>query len=315
MNEILQTLNAEKAYNLIAEKLDSWMQTAIQLLPNFVVAVIVLIVFWFSAKLIKKLTERIMHRFSDNKGLISLMSATLYIAVMAIGTFVALSILQLDKAVTSLLAGAGIIGLALGFAFQDIASNFVAGILMATRKPFRVGDILDTNEHFGTVTEMNLRATIIKDFQGQEIIIPNKEVYQKPIKNYSRYSKRRIDLAVGISYGENLQKVKDVVLEAINSIDMVDKSKPVDFAYNGFGDSSINFDIYYWVSQPNQMNYNMAVSAGVMAIKKAFDENDITIPFPIRTLDFGIKGGEKFHQSVNQIEFLKTINSNQNPKN
>lgn len=281
MNEIIQTLNADKAYNLIAEKLESWMQTAIQLLPNFVVAVLVLVLFWLSAKLIKRLTERVMHRFSDNQGLISLLSATLYIAVVAIGTFVALSILQLDKAVTSLLAGAGIIGLALGFAFQDIASNFVAGILMATRKPFRVGDILDTNDHFGTVTEMNLRATIIKDFQGQEIIIPNKEVYQKPIKNYSRYSKRRIDLSVGISYGDNLQKVKDVVLAAINALDVIDKSKPVDFVYKGFGDSSINFDIYYWVSGPNQMEYNKAVSAGVMAIKQAFDENNITIPFPI----------------------------------
>jgi len=247
--------------------------------------------------------------------LISLLSATLYIAVVSIGTFVALSILQLDKAVTSLLAGAGILGLALGFAFQDIASNFIAGILMATRKPFRVGDILDTNDHFGVVTEMNLRATIIKDFQGQEIIIPNKEIYQKPIKNYSRYSKRRIDLSVGISYGDNLQKVKDVVLEAVNALDMIDKSKPVDFVYKGFGDSSIDFDIFYWVPRPNQMDYNKAVSAGVMAVKQAFDENNITIPFPIRTLDFGIKGGEKLHQSIDKVEFLKTMNSNQNPKN
>ena len=255
MNEILQTINAEKAYDLIAGKLDSWLQSAIELLPNFVVALIVLIIFWLCAKLVKRTTSHLMHRFSNNQGLTSLFSAT------------------------------------------------------------RVGDILDTNDHFGTVTEMNLRATIIKDFQGQEIIIPNKEVYQKPIKNYSRYSKRRVDLSVGISYGDNLQKVKDVVLEAINGLDLVDKSKPVDFAYQGFGDSSIDFNIYYWVSQPNQMNYNLAVSAGVMAVKKAFDENEITIPFPIRTLDFGIKGGEKFHQSVNQIEFLKTINSNQNPKN
>lgn len=315
MNEIIESIDVNDSYSLIVEKIEAWGRSAIALLPNFIVAVLVLILFWLLAKLVQKWSRKLMERFSSNVGLTTLLVSTLYIVVILTGVFVALSILQLDKAVTSLLAGAGIIGLALGFAFQDIASNFVAGILMATRKPFKVGDILDTNDHFGVVTEVNLRATIIKDPQGQEIIIPNKGVYQNPIKNYSRYSKRRIDLSVGISYGENLQKVKDVVLKAINSLDMIDKKMPVKFVYTGFGDSSIDFDILYWVAQPDQGKYRHAQSEGVMAIKEAFNENDITIPFPIRTLDFGIKGGEKLHESVDQIKKLKTINGNQNPKN
>jgi len=165
--------------------------------------------------------------------------------------------------------------------------------MMAVRKPFEVGDVISTNDIFGTVKKIDLRATTIHTPQAQTVIIPNKKVFQMPITNYSYLQKRRIDLSVGVSYGEDLSKVKDITIQAIESLDFLRSDTEVELFYEEFGDSSINFVVRYWIDFSSQVEYRSAVSEGIMAIKSSYDKQGITIPFPIRTLDFGIKGGEK----------------------
>lgn len=276
----------------VTSKLDSWWTTLIDMVPNMLVAIILFIVFLVVANLIKKLFVRIFQKSSNNKAVESLFSTIIFYAVIGIGLFIILDILKLDKAVTSLLAGVGVIGLALGFAFQDIAANFVSGIILAFRKPFVIDDIVKIEGFMGTVTRTNLRVTVVKTFQGQEVYIPNKEVLSNPIINYTVLGERRIDLTVGISYGDDLAKVKELVIGAIKNIEGVIRKDDIIFSYKEFGDSSINFDIKYWFKYPGDYSFFDMRSNAIMAIKSAFDESDITIPFPIRTLDFGIKGGE-----------------------
>ena len=122
---MLYFMDISKYYNIIVEKLMEWTEQLVEMLPNFVLAVIVLIIFVFAAKLIKKVSENVLNRTLNNRSLSSLVARVIYIIVITIGAFVALGLLNLDKTVTSLLAGAGIIGLALGFAFQDIAIEAV----------------------------------------------------------------------------------------------------------------------------------------------------------------------------------------------
>lgn len=116
----------------------------------------------------------------------------------------ALIVLGLSKTVTTLLAGVGILGLALGFAFQDIAENFIAGVLMAFRRPIYIGDLIESNDFVGTVEEINLRTTVIRTADGKHVLIPNSEVLQNSIVNFSRSSELRVDLACGVSYGDDL---------------------------------------------------------------------------------------------------------------
>ncbi len=111
--------------------------------------------------------------------------------------------------------------------------------------------------------------------------------------NYTKSGIRRIDLSVGISYGDDLEKVKKVTQEAIESMSGLARGRKVNFYYEEFGDSSINFTVQFWVSFRENADFLASRSEAIMKIKKAFDENDIMIPFPIRTLDFGIRGGEK----------------------
>ena len=297
------TLKLSYAYELIATKLESWLSTAVKMLPNFVVAVLVVLAFILIAKLIKKGLKKVLPRITDSRSITQLFSSIAYIAVITGGTFVALSVLNLDKAVTSLLAGAGIIGLALGFAFQDIASNFMSGIIMAVRKPLRIGDLVETNGIFGIVERLSLRATFIQTLQGQQVIVPNKLIFENPITNFTILGKRRVDLECGVSYGDDLEKVEKHTVEAIENIEGIDKAKGVSFFYKEFGGSSINYQVRYWVEKNDgQADYLKALSNGIKAIKKVYDENDIDIPFPIRTLNFGIKGGDNLAQMLEKSE-------------
>ena len=130
------------------------------------------------------------------------------------------------------------------------------------------------------------------------MIIPNKIVAQEPIKNYNKLAMRRVDLSCGVSYGDDLDKVRDITIAAIKEHVAYDTNRAVELYFNEFGDSSINYTLRFWLSdrKSGQADYLQAQSDAIMAIKRAYDSNDIMIPFPIRTLDFGIKGGEKLSE-------------------
>ena len=292
----------------VVDKIIGWVEAFILMLPNLLVAALIVVVFWWLAKLARKVILNLMDRVSSMLQVNKLLATTGYVAVLAIGTFIALTALNLSGAVTSLLAGAGIIGLALGFAFQDIAANYISGILMAVRRPFTERDIVETNGYFGTVEDVNLRSTVLRTFQGQHVIIPNKEVFQSPVVNYTRGQKRRVDVSCGVAYGDDLEEAERIALEAVRGIEYRDTSKDVDLYYEEFGDSSINFVIRFWVVFSKQTDFLKARSDAIKRIKGAFDEHGITIPFPIRTLDFGVVGGEKLNEVLPQHFYDKQDN-------
>ncbi len=284
-------MDINRAFELIKEKITVWLEELVRILPNILIATLVLVFGLFIAKRLKRIALKLINKFSHNSTLNSLFGSVIYVFFIGVIIFTVLSILQLDKAVTSILAGAGILGLGLAFAFQDIAANFISGIFISLRKPFKINDIIKVKDYMGRVQHINLRDTIVQTFQGQMVIIPNKEVFQNPIENYTLLGKRRIDLSVGVSYGDDLEKVKKVTMEAVQSIDNLSEQDETTMFYQEFGDSSINFVIRLWANSPEQAIFWQVGNDAVMRIKKAYDENDIMIPFPIRTLDFGIKGG------------------------
>lgn len=300
-NHTFMDIDINKISNLISEKLNYWVESIIKLLPNIALAALVMVIGFYIAKFIRKIASKLIHKISKNLTLNNLFSSIIYFIFIGIVIFTVLSILQLDKAVTSILAGAGILGLALAFAFQDIAANFMSGIFISFRKPLKVGDIVDVKGYMGKVKEVNLRDTVVETFQGQTVIIPNKEVFQNPIENYSYLQKRRFDLSVGVSYGENLEKVRELTLNAVSDIEELSKVDTTQVFFVEFGDSSINLSVRMWINTPEQSVYNKVGSEAIMKIKKAYDANNIVIPFPIRTLDFGIKGGSTLSEMPIQV--------------
>lgn len=292
-------MDFNNAYHLITDKLLSWARDIIKLLPNIALAVLILVIGVLISRSLKKLIKKLIRRFVENQTLENLFASISYIILVGITIFIALSVLKLDKAVTSILAGAGILGLTIAFAFQDIAANFMSGILISIRKPLHVNDTVKIQDYMGEVEEINLRDVVIRTYQGQMVIIPNKQIFQNPIENFTLLGKRRVDLEVGISYGEDLENVKKITMEAVRGIKGLSQNDDITMFYTGFGDSSINYVIRLWVANTQQLDFLDVKSEAIINIKKAYDKHNIMIPFPIRTLDFGIKGGVRLNEVIN----------------
>ena len=186
-------MGIEKAWSLLTAKLLGWMREFILLLPNLAVAVAVLVGFWLLAKLARNVLARLLRRISHSEQVNKLLGQAIYLALIAAGFFVALGILDLQKTLASLLAGAGILGLALGFAFQDIAANFMAGIYLSIEHPFRPGHLIRSKDIQGVVQRIRLRWTEIVAPEGQLLLVPNKQVFENPITNFTTAGKRRVD--------------------------------------------------------------------------------------------------------------------------
>jgi small conductance mechanosensitive channel len=291
-----------KAWDLLTAKVMGWVRGFVLLLPNLLVAVLALLGFWLAARLARSLVHRILRRVSHSEQVNRLLCGTVYLVFLFAGVFVALGILGLQKTVASLLAGAGIIGLALGLAFQDIASNFMAGIYLSIQHPFRVGHLIETKDYFGIVQRVHLRWTELRTQQGQVVLIPNKLVFENPMTNYSTTGRRRIDLEVGVSYGDDLEKVRRVAIRAVEQVSARKPDTEVELFFEEFAESSIDFVVRFWIDfTVKQADYLRARSEAIERLKRAFDENGITIPFPIRTLNFGVHGDEKLSEVLEEI--------------
>jgi small conductance mechanosensitive channel len=283
---------------VVIARIQDWLADLVALLPNIMAAVLVLLLFFALSRIARKLMIRGLSRTALADTIVRLLARIASFAVLAIGLFFALGLLHLDKTVTSLLAGAGVIGLALAFAFQDLAANFMAGIYMSLNRPFEIGHLVETNGVLATVQEIDMRATILRTAQGQIVRIPNKQVFESKLINYSLSGERRVDLEIGVSYGEDLEQVRKVAIAAVKELEVCDPARDPDLIYTGFGDSSINLTVRFWVNFKGKGDYLTARDAAIVAIKKAFDTAEIVIPFPIRTLDFAIKGGGRLRTEL-----------------
>lgn len=293
----------DKAYELINEKLQVWLEGGIKLLPNIVVAFFIAFAFGLLAKVAGKVLNNVLRRAFESRQIADLLTSIAKAFIACAGIFIALDFVGLQGTVTSLLAGAGIVGLAIGFAFQDITENFIAGIAMGIRKPFQIGDVIQADGVFGNVEEINLRNTLVTTFYGQRVIIPNKILFRNILTNYSVMGHRRIEVPVGISYADDPQKAREVIVDAINEKDYVINKDETNVYAESFADSSVNLLVWFWIRYPGEPNYMEVRHDAIVTVQRALNKADILIPFPIRTLDFGAKGGEKLDTMMRSSGF------------
>ena len=269
------------------DKLDGWLDAIILKLPNFAVAILVMVVFYFIAKGIRKFSYRVLFRKITEESIKQMLSRIMYAIVLIIGFFIALGVMQLDKVLTSVLAGAGVVGLAIGLALQGTLSNTFSGLMLSFLPKVRIGDFIEAQDKSGYVDEINLRNITLRQTDNEYVIIPNSIFIENPFTNYSLSDRSRIDVSCGVGYESNLQKVEDLVTKIISENFDQKENEGVEFFFTEFGDSSINFVTRFWISSTKPKPKLEAKHKAIMLIKKNFDEAGINIPFPIRTLDFG----------------------------
>ena len=302
----------DEVYKLLSEKLESWVEGGITLLPNIVVAFFIAIAFGIIAKVIGNVAGKIMRKTFESRQIASLLTSIIKSIVLIAGIFIALDFVGLKGTVTSLLAGAGIVGLAIGFAFQDMTENFIAGVAMGIRKPFEIGDVIEAEGVFGNVKEINLRNTLVETFYGQLEVIPNKILFRNILTNYSYLGYRRIEVPVGISYADDIEEAAKVITDAMNEKDYVIKKEETAVYAESFGDSSINLLLWFWIRYPGEPGFMVVRHDAISTVKTVLEENDILIPFPIRTLDFNAKGGDKLNSMLKKQDERSSSKGNTN---
>lgn len=280
-------LGLGKAWEEMTSRLSSWADSFIINLPNIIIAIIVFILAIFLSKYVSKLTLTLLQRSSMQRSMKSVLAKMTSILVILGGIFLILGILDLSKTFNTILAGAGVAGLAIGLALQGALSNTYSGIVLSYIKQIKYGDWIESNGYAGEVTDIDLRAVTIKQPDNNLVYLPNKLVLENPLKNFSTTSQSRVILTCGVGYSSDLELVRNLVKSTITeTFTAVENEGEVIFLYTEFADSSINFETRFWIKSTSAIEVLKAKTEAMIAIKKVFDKNDINIPFPIRTLDF-----------------------------
>lgn len=279
-------LKLEDAWGKMIERLESWVDNLVVNLPNLFIAIVVFIIVLFLSKYVSRLILKLLGKSSLQNSMKNIIAKLVSVLVICGGLFLILGILDLSKTLNTVLAGAGVAGLAVGLALQGALSNTYSGIVLSYIKQIQFGDWIESNDYEGEVVDLDLRAVTIKQPDNNLVYIPNKLVLENPIKNYSTTAQSRVILDCGVAYDSDLTFVKDLVRKTIvSSFDAVKKKDEVIFLYTAFADSSINFETRFWIESTSALEVAKAKTEAMIAIKKAFDQQGINIPFPIRTLD------------------------------
>jgi small conductance mechanosensitive channel len=253
----------------------------VEFIPNLVVAIIIFLAALWLSRLGYNLVQRALKRRGANAEVTLLLSRLSQWAILIFGLLWALAQVKFD--ITGFVAGLGIIGFTVGFALKDIAENFVAGILLLIQQPFSIGDEVEVKGYTGTVINIEIRSTTVRTKDGLLVIIPNADVYDNPITNYSKIEQRRVSLVIGVAYDSDLQKVDETLQQVAAQLPGVKKEPPPQVVFSEFSDPAIKVTLYFWINV-SETSYFTALDAAVKRIKIAFEQEKIHIPTGIQPL-------------------------------
>lgn len=244
-------------------------------------AATVLVVGLVLARLVSRSCRRLLGRTAASQAIAVLVGRIVTYVIVVITIMLTLNVLELD--IGPLIGALGLSGLVVALAFQDIAENIVAGVLIHVRRPFVIGDEIETGGHVGHVIDVNARTVVIDVYTGERVFVPNSEVIGDAIINRTTHPLRRLDLSIGVAYDTDLEIARQVIDDAVTPVSAAEK--PAEVHLVGFGDSSIDFVAFVWHGATISEEHRVT-SEAILAVKAALDEADITIPFPQRSVWF-----------------------------
>ena len=278
--------NIQDSINRVWEKLAEWLDSIILNLPNFILAILVFALFIVASKYIGQLVGKVFLYKVKQDSIREITIKILKVVIIAVGFFVALGLLNLNTVLTSVLAGAGVVGLAIGLALQGTLNNTFSGIILSFLPELQIGDWIENDGYAGMVVEINLRSIVLKEADNNLVVIPNSQLIDAPFKNFTTTARSRVMVECGVAYDSDLEMVRDLTVETIAKLFPQNDKEEVEFMYKEFGDSSINFVVRFWTNVSKNRDVLLARSTAIIGIKKVYDAHDINIPFPIRTIDF-----------------------------
>lgn len=284
--------------NILVNQLRDIARSAIELLPQLLIALVVILITYAFAKLAKNIARRLLQKTTLRKSLINLLMLFSSLTIWVIGIMIAAIIAFPDLTPTKMLAGLGIGSVAIGFAFKDIFENFLAGIIILLRKEMRINDFISCQGFQGKVESILIRETHIRQTDGELVILPNSMLFKNPLTITTDIEQRRTTIICGVGYGENVDQAREVIKQAVSTCKtVISDSRPIEIFASEFADSSINFEVTWWTgSKPLQVRESR--DEVIAAVKSALDKSGIEIPFPYRTLTFNQPISVNNHQTT-----------------
>jgi small-conductance mechanosensitive channel len=258
----------------------------VQRLPYLLLAVVVFMVFYAMAVLVRGSIRALASNVSHRRNLGLVVGRLSYGAVIFVGLLVALVIAIPGFTPGQLVNILGLSSVAIGFAFRDILQNFLAGILLLASEPFRIGDQIVIGDFEGTVEDIQTRATFIKTYDGRRVVIPNSNLFTNSVTVNTAHEQRRLQYDFGLGFGDDIPQAKTILLQVVQSIPGVLETPAPDVLVVKLADSSINVRLRWWVQPPRQFDVLTSQDLVLEKAAAALLAAGIDLPFPTQQILF-----------------------------
>jgi small conductance mechanosensitive channel len=269
-------------------------------LPNILLAIIVLVIFYFIGLSLRSIVRRFTRKRTRIAGAGLAVGRVVQGLVIFAGVLIALTIALPKLKASDIVQLLGIGSVAVGFAFRDIFQNFLAGILILITHPFQIGDQIRVGDYEGTVEDIETRATFIKTYDARRIVIPNADLFTGKVIVNTAYPTRRIQYDIGIGYGDDIERARELILQTLGTIKEVLKDPPPQALVMDFAASAVMIRARWWIDPPRRSEENDSRDSVLAAIKKTLNENGIDLPYSTHQILFHDQteetDGDRSHQ-------------------
>ena len=269
----------------IDNQLSTMWYAFVEAIPGLVIAIVILLITGIIASFAMKITDALTGKTDLRPSLRNLIETLVKLGIWLVGLFIAAIVIFPGMTFASLVAGLGIGAVAIGFAFQDIFENFLAGVLIMLREKMRIGDVIECEGITGKVEHITLRETHVRKLSGEVTLVPNSILFKNPVEILTDVEKRRHDVVIGVSYDTDLDHAADVIRKAVEGVEGLEKDKGVDIFAQEFNSSSVDFLVRWWAGSTPRDGWESKDKV-VRAIKRGLDDAGIEIPFPYVTHTF-----------------------------
>ena len=262
---------------MVIDDLVQFSQVVLDKLPSIFIGLVIFVTFFWLSKPIANLLTKPLTKTTNNRLIQLVIRRTMSLLIVLLGLYILLRLVGLTQFAVALLSGTGVLGLIVGFAFKDIAENFLSSLLLSIQRPFKLGDIVEVAGYLGVVKKMTSRATTLVDFNGDHIQLPNATIYKNAIRNLTANPNIRASFDIGIGYDTDFDYAQSLVENIMKQHPAILEEPAPQVLVNSLGSSTCNLRLYFWIN--SEINSQLKISSVLMKkVVEVFLEEKVTMP-------------------------------------